>query len=320
MKATTVLAAMASCLVVACSDSDTPSSPDNSNNATIANNQTNNATNNMSVAPTNNATNSTNGPTNNATNNPTNGSSNNTTNNPTNNATNNTNNVTNPTNNMTTPTPECDFEAVNGIVVIEAESLPLNEDWRTGTDGAITYIEWNGPSHNNDPTHGVMAVDVRISEPGRYQLQWYTQIGMGTNATEHNDSWVKFPDADDYYGLKGDAGAEVRRYWKPACEDQTFVSSILALPQVSEVTCAQGSTRDGWMKVYSSGAQDWRWSARTSDNDASNVMAEFATAGVYTFTMAARADFSRYDRIVLHQEDLSNAAVQDLSLAETACD
>ena len=306
---TILLSVILSCLALACADAEPGENSAGSNNATTPDN----ASNNLSVGSTNNLS-STQGPSNNATNNLTSGPTNNATVQPTNNAT------IQPTNNMTTPSPECDFEAVNGIVVIEAESMPLNEEWRTGTDGQITYIEWGGASRNNDPTHGVMEVDILISEPGRYQLQWYTQIGMGTNATEHNDAWVKFPDADDYYGLKGEADAEIRRYHKPACEDQAFVSTILALAQVAEVTCAQGSTRDGWMKVYSSGAQEWRWSARTSDNDASLVMAEFGSAGVYTFAMAARADFSRYDRIVLHREDLANAVVQDLTLSETACD
>ncbi len=225
-----------------------------------------------------------------------------------------------PPEDMGNPNQACDFEAQNGIVVIEAESLPLNENWQIGTDGDITYIEWTGSSHNNDPTHGVMEVEIRITEPGRYQLQWYTQIGMGTNTTEHNDAWVKFPDAADYYGLKGEAGAEIRRYWKPICEDDTAMAEIEAMPEVDTASCAEGSTRDGWMKVYSSGATDWRWSARTSDNDASNVMAEFPQAGVYTFAMAARADFSRYDRILLHREELANNDVRDLSLPETVCD
>lgn len=304
---TTLLSVILAGLLIGCSDTESGEDSSGSNNAT----QPNNASNNLSSGPTNNQS-ATQGPSNNVTNNQTSE--------PTNNATGTTNNTTTPTNNMTVSNPECDFEAVEGIVVIEAESMPLNEDWRTGTDGEITYIEWGGSSHNNDPTHGVMEVDILITDPGRYQLQWYTQIGMGTNATEHNDAWVKFPDADDYYGLKGEADAEIRRYHKPACEDQAFVSTILALAQVAEVTCAEGSTRDGWMKVYSSGAQDWRWSARTSDNDASLVMAEFGSAGVYTFAMAARADFSRYDRIVLHREDLMNAVVQALSLSETPCD
>lgn len=221
------------------------------------------------------------------------------------------------------PTPECDFEAVNRIVVIEAENLPLIEDWAVATENAgytgAGYIDWLGPSFNNDPTHGVMEVKIRITEPGRYQLQWHTRIGNGTNTTEHNDSWVKFPDADDYYGLKGDPGAEIRRYWKPACDDPALMAQIEANADVDVANCAMGSTRDGWMKVYSSGANDWRWSAFTSDNDGSAVSAEFGSPGVYTFSMAARADRNLIDRIILHHEDETNATVRDLALAETAC-
>ena len=221
----------------------------------------------------------------------------------------------------------CDFETVDGKAVFEAESLPVDrhDDWEVNQqfNGFVGsgYIEWVGVSHFNDPTHGVMSVAVRIEQPGRYRLQWHTRIGKGDNPTEHNDTWVKFPDAADYYGLRsvnGD-GTEVRRYPKPICRDDAAMDALEARADIDVADCVDGSSKDGWLKVYSSGARDWKWSARTSDNDASHVLAEFDAAGVYEMRLAARSDHSLIDRIVLHEESLARSAVQDLTAPETVC-
>jgi hypothetical protein len=207
--------------------------------------------------------------------------------------------------------------------VIEAETLPLVEDWAIRSDDAgftgSGYIRWEGRSRNNDPTHGVMEVAIEITEPGRYRLQWHNRIGMGDDPTEHNDTWVKFPSSAAYYGVKNNSDPEERRYPKPLCEDAAAMAAIAAAPEVAEAVCPEGSTRDGWLKVYSSGARDWRWSTNTSDNDASRVLVEFDAPGVYTLSLAARGDFHQIDRIVLHDDTLADADVRDLTLPETAC-
>lgn len=224
----------------------------------------------------------------------------------------------------TGPSEPCDYETVDDVLVIEAEALPINEDWAVATaeDGYTGngYIEWTGQSHNNDPTHGVISVAVRVDTPGRYQMQWHVRIGMGTNTTEHNDAFVRFADAADFYGLKGDPGAEIRRYPRPQCEDTTFTDAKEALPNVDVADCVRSSSTDGWIKVYSSGAADWRWSTFTSDNDASDIMVEFDQAGVYTLELAARADHFLIDRIVLHRESVDNDTARNLALPATNCE
>lgn len=218
---------------------------------------------------------------------------------------------------------DCDYQSVDSMIVIEAESLPIVEDWGIDTTEAgyyaDGYIEWTGTSHNNDPTHGLMDVTIHVDTPGRYRLQWRNRIGEGTNTTEHNDSWVTFSDAADYYGLQLDGADERRRYPRPQCEDPKFIAEIEALPEVIEVECVEGSSVDGWFKVYSSGASDWSWSTRTNDNNAFNVMIEFDAAGDYTFSMAARADHHLLDRIVIHEETLEDAVVHDENATETTC-
>lgn len=218
---------------------------------------------------------------------------------------------------------DCDYEAVDGMIVIEAESLPILEDWQIETtepgyyvDG---YIGWTRGSYNGDPTHGVMQVTIHVAAPGRYRLRWRNRIGMGTNTTEHNDSWAKFPDAADSYGLQLSGTNELRRYPRPRCEDADAMAAIEALPAVESAACVEGASVDDWFKVYSSGANDWSWSTRTNDNDAHDVMVEFAAPGDYTFMMAARGDWHLVDRIVIHQEGLDDALVEDPAAVETAC-
>lgn len=222
------------------------------------------------------------------------------------------------------PPPACDFQTVSKMAVFEMESLPLTEDWKIGrqVSGASggAYIFWDGSSHNNDPTHGVMRFKVLVKEAGRYRLWLRNRIGAGTNATEHNDIWARFPDANDYYGVKiSNSGEETRRYPKPKCEDDSFMGRIRAQAQVTEARCANGSTRDGWMKVYSSGATDWKWSSFTSDNDAHQVV--FVSRGnqVITVEIAARADLQLLDVGVLHELSVPRAQVEAMNLTQTSC-
>lgn len=217
--------------------------------------------------------------------------------------------------------PACDYRfGADGVLRIEAEDLPLVEEWAVQSDVAgfsgRGYVTWTGASSNQRPGHGYLAVRLSVPEAGRYRLQWRNQIGRGTNTTEHNDTWVRFSGAADYYGKRGPADDESRRYPKPICDDAAFMSAVRET--VASAECARGSTRDGWMKVYSSGAADWKWSTRTSDHDAHDIYAEFAAAGVYMLELSARADFHFIDRIVLHEEGV-NRSVVEAAEAPTPC-
>lgn len=220
----------------------------------------------------------------------------------------------------------CDYAVGNnGVLVIQAEDLPLSGSWSIGNNVSFSgftgsgYIVWTGSSQNNRPGSGLIEIDLAIPEAGRYRLDWYNRIGMGTDTREHNDTWVQFPDSTDYYGADDTPDGETRRYPKPLCDDAAEMAQRSAIPGVIESTCPSGSTRDGWLKVYSTNANDWRWSARTSDNDAHDIFVEFAEPGVYTLELSARADFHLIDRIVLHREDVATNIARDLGLATTTC-
>lgn len=217
----------------------------------------------------------------------------------------------------------CDYRTVDDVLVIEAEDLPLNEDWTVATAEpdywGTGYILWTGNQRLNNPGSGRIRVLFRVERAGRYRLQWRTQVGMGTSPTDHNDTWVRFPDAEDTYGLSGQNGNESRRYPRPICEDSDFIAEIQALPEVDQVRCVEGSSNNNWFKVYSSGALNWRWSARTSDNDAHEIHFELPAEGTYTLELSARSSYSLIDRIVIHEESVPNGAARDETRGPTPC-
>lgn len=219
----------------------------------------------------------------------------------------------------------CDYQVEGGLLVIEAEDLPLSDDWIVETAaGGFTgsgYIAWTGASQNNNPGQGLIAVDVYIPEAGRYRWRWRNRIGLGTNTTEHNDTWLRWPTlpVEDYYGMN-DPGNESRRYPRPTCEDAGLMQTIESDPAVVTATCPNGTSSDGWMKIYSSGASDWSWSTRTSDNDAHDIFIEVQEPGVVRLEISARGDFHLIDRMVLSAEGVENGVAQDTGAPPTPCD
>jgi hypothetical protein len=122
-------------------------------------------------------------------------------------------------------------------------------------------------------------------------------VGSGNDPTESNDSWLRFNDADEFFGRKADGS--------------------IVYPKGSGLQPEpNGAGADGWFKVYSSGALDWKWSTRTSDNDAHVIFVTFDQPGTYTMEISARSEHHWIDRIVLHRE-VQNP--RDLSLSETPC-
>ena len=199
---------------------------------------------------------------------------------------------------------DCDdanYQELGGLVIIEAENLDIS-----GTSWAITtnygnftgsgLLTWLGNNNLSSPGNGLISTKIKINNPGIYRFQWRNRIGNGNNSTEHNDSWLRFPDASDFYAEKNGN----RIYPKGS----------------GQTPNPNGAGADGWFKVYLSGTTDWTWSTRTSDNDAHNIYVEFDTAGVYTMEISGRSQFHLIDRI-----SLSNAAEDplDLSNDETLC-
>ena len=99
-----------------------------------------------------------------------------------------------------------DFEEVNGRVIIEAESIDTPSGWSTGSSQSghtgSGHIEWTGGDSFGTPGNGTTNTTIKINQTGTYKFQWRTRIGHGGNTTEANDTWLRFPDADDFFGQK----------------------------------------------------------------------------------------------------------------------
>ena len=201
------------------------------------------------------------------------------------------------------------FEESNGIVSIEFEDNNFPEGWVLKNDGTGTsgsgYMQWEGDPKMNAPDNGTVVFPVRISQPGTYRFIWNSSFRAGDNGTEHNDSWLRFPDADDFFGRKNDG-------------------SVVYPGGSGKTPNPNGSSSDGWFKIYRSGNDNaFKWQASTSDHDAHNIYATFESAGVYRIEVSYRSNFHGIDRLLLFQEDMSqNDAIDaaDTFSVKTDCD
>ncbi|WP_378187024.1 DUF5060 domain-containing protein [Aquimarina sp. W85] len=195
----------------------------------------------------------------------------------------------------------CDiYEEKDGLVVIEAENLSILGDWnKKNTISGFTgsgYLEWTGPNHFNAPGNGLINAKIKINSPGRYKFQWRSKVGEGESATEANDTWLKFPDADAFYAQKG---------------------SEKIYPKGSGLTPnPEGAGGQGYFKVYSTGTTNWTWTTKTSDKDPHDIFIEFDSPGVYTMLISGRSKHHVVDRVTLNKSSV-NATI--ISLEETKC-
>ncbi|MEL7432373.1 MAG: malectin domain-containing carbohydrate-binding protein [Chloroflexota bacterium] len=214
------------------------------------------------------------------------------------------------------------FIEENGLVVIEMESGELNANWQTASTYSTTtspnvndpsgatggdFIIWQGGQSlggSSAGNNGLITYQVQINNPGTYQFKWRNQVGLGTNTTEHNDTWLRI-NADQFYGSKN-GGA-----------------SLVCPSGAAAGTCPAGSSNpagasgNGWFKVYSSGANNWSWVSNTSDNDAHQIFATFDAPGIYTIEVSARSSSHAIDRMVLVNQSLAGNNGQGLSLPES---
>lgn len=88
------------------------------------------------------------------------------------------------------------FEEVDGKIVIEAESVPLTDDWildttKPGFSGA-GYIRWM-PSWINKISHqheGVLTYKLRINNPGEYRMALRSSHQGAPERDKWNDCWT----------------------------------------------------------------------------------------------------------------------------------
>jgi len=196
---------------------------------------------------------------------------------------------------------QVDYEEIDNIVVIEAENIDTSL-WsvETATSGfsGTGYLEYGNGNNFNSPGNGLISVEIKINDTGVYRFQWRSKVGEGTSSTDENDTWLRFPDATDFYGQK--------------------TGSTIYPAGIGKTPTPNGSSSDGWFKVYSSGTTNWTWSTNTSDNDPHQIYVQFDSPGVYTMEISARSQYHFLDRIILYK-DISTANATNLNLPETSC-
>jgi hypothetical protein len=180
---------------------------------------------------------------------------------------------------------DCDvpFVEENGILLAEAESVELTSNWKedffTPGHTGLSYIYHSGNG-------GELTYPIRINNPGVYRFQFRSKVGQGRVSSEHNDSFISFPDASDFYAVALDDNAIVRQ--------EKF-------------------------KAYSAAPLDWTWVTYTVDHDPHIFYVKFDTAGVYTFILEGRSSYHFVDRFVLYNEDYTEEEATDPERKTTTC-
>ena len=195
------------------------------------------------------------------------------------------------------------FKEENGLLVIQAEDTSIEgTDWeldtiKTGFTGD-GYLVWNGANSFGQPGKGILTYKVRITNVGTYRFEWVSRITIGSNGTEHNDSWLKIADAKHFYGKRNQNGHIVY----PVGTQQAVIPESAG----QNNTTPRGSSKEGWFKVYMNNATKWHWQSSTSDNDAHDIFVVFDTPGDYTIEISGRSNGHGIDKFVLFNIDNVN--------------
>ncbi len=192
------------------------------------------------------------------------------------------------------------FVETNGILVMEAESIgAFPDDWKNaststapdidlseGNPTGDDYLSWEGQEFPATPGVSVLVYRFQINNTGVYRFRWRSQVGLGTETRDHNDTWVRI-EADSFFAEQTGGSILCPIGYDPAENDCTG-----GVPQ--------GDGGDGWFKVYSTSANAWSWTAITSDFDGHRIFARFDQPGIYELKLSARSSFHIIDRLVLN--------------------
>ncbi len=185
------------------------------------------------------------------------------------------------------------FNEANGMVSVEFEKGNFTGDWnlRTQASGFTGegYMVWEGNQRFSLSDRGRSTFKIRIETPGTYQFIWRSAVTIGDNGTEHNDTWLRFADAADFFGQRGDS--------------RIFPRGSGKTPNPN------GSSNDGFFKIFRSGSDlSFKWQSKTSDNDGHDVFVVFDSPGVYTMDIAARSSGHAIDKFILFNTSISMSA------------
>ncbi|MEJ1222370.1 PKD domain-containing protein [Sediminicola sp. 1XM1-17] len=196
------------------------------------------------------------------------------------------------------------FQEENGLVVIEAESATLDPTWSITTLGGATGII-AGSNHFSNQNGGTLTYDINITTPGVYRFNWRS-FYSGGSPTDENDNWLRFPNNDDvwFFGFKGTPGSEASVI-SNLQGSQTNIVFPGGSSRVTPATTPEGSSSNGYLKIYRSGgaSQVYSWQAYTSDNDAHNIYVYFVNPGTYQMEVSERSAGHAIDKMALYKLD-----------------
>lgn len=191
----------------------------------------------------------------------------------------------------------CVFHENGGLLLIEAEDLAINSSWKTGNESEFSgysangYIVWDGPDYFSSARNGIITTNIQVGTTGTYTFHWRNRVGKGHESTEHNDTWLRFPDASEFYAEQGD--------------DRLYPHGSGKNPN------PEGSGDNGFFKVFLTGTLDWTWSSVTSDHQGYTIKVRFDHPGTYQMQLAARSAHHLIDKIALYLDPTTTNSTLD---------
>ena len=193
------------------------------------------------------------------------------------------------------------FQESEGIIIIEIESAISYGSWELDTSivgyTGKGYLHYKGSNFYNNPGNSLLHFEIAIEKTGKYRFQWHSRIAAGNSQSDHNDSWLRFHDASDFYGEKN--GQKV------------YPKGVGKTPNPA------GSSHNGWLKIYQNNLNNWTWVTHTSDHDPHEIFVEFDTSGIYTVEISGRSNGHAINRLALYHSEVNASEALDLSRSES---
>jgi len=188
-----------------------------------------------------------------------------------------------------------------GRLRFEAEVGKFDTPWELRTDrpnfNGTGYLYWNGANFFGEPGNGVITYKLRIQTPGTYGVEFRQIIAFGRNNNEYNDIWLRFPDADNFFGR----------------DPRNASAPPIVFPRGGANPGGpfpEGGNRDGWFKIF---AKSFNFAFRTvtGDDQGFRVFATFNSPGDYTLEVSGRSMGYGLDQIVMFLDGSAEPRLND---------